>query len=106
MKIKHGDNGFHIITSTGFVLSVQYGAGNYGSNYNGFNYSMKGKNVPEAETVEIAIWKNDDKQFIRLGNDDVAGYVPVSLLPKIMLDLEENNLAVAIHRITSRELSN
>jgi hypothetical protein len=104
MKIEHGDTGFHVTTSTGFVLSVQYGPGNYCENYATFSYSPKGCKVPEVETVEIAIWRTDDQQFIRLGNDDVAGYVPVSLIPKIMLDLEENNLAVAIHRITSREL--
>ena len=103
MKIKHGDSGFHITTSTGFVLSVQYGAGNYCENYSTFSYSLEDHTIPEVETVEIAIWRTDDQQFIRLGNDDVAGYVPVSLIPKIMLDLEENNLAVAIHRITSEE---
>ena len=102
MKIKHLDKGFHLTTTTGYVLSVQYGAGNYCENYALHNFYLKGEEVPEVATVEIAIWREKDANFIPLGPDSVAGYVPVSLLPKIMLDLEEGKLEVAIDRIVNR----
>ena len=99
MNIKHGDKGFHITTSTGYVLSVQYGAGNYCENYCGGNYSMKGEEVPEVSQVEIAIWRTDDPRMLELNGDTVAGHVPFSLIPHIIIDLEESKFDNVIRRL-------
>jgi hypothetical protein len=102
MNIKHGDKGFHITTSTGYVLSVQYGAGNYCENYRG-NFGMKGEEVPEVSTVEIAIWRTDDSRMIEIdGGSQVAGHVQFSLIPHIIIDLESNNLDSVTRRLKNR----
>lgn len=57
----------------GWTLSVQWGYGNYGSNYN-----WPGRNgdvVPDATEAEIAVWKEGDGSLVEwVDGDTVVGY--------------------------------
>lgn len=72
--------GFHMTFANGWTVSVQFGYGNYGS-----NYSFAGKYdgpVPPAETAEVAAWRESSEGMAILDSgDSVAGhYTPDRVL--------------------------
>jgi hypothetical protein len=96
MKIKTIDNkGLHITCSNGTVFSLQFGAGNYCSNYNN-NISIQFKEKPDTESndCEIAVFnKNGDwitENFFKDSDGQVAGYIPIDLALGIILKYESS----------------
>ena len=80
LKITEG-KGFQMVFANGWTISVQFGYGNYGSNYH--NKEKPGR-VYDSETAEIAAW---DAQGVweKLGEyDDVVGYVSTDEILAIM----------------------
>ena len=99
MKIKHGDKGFHFTTESGYVLSVQYGAGNYCENRH-IAFDTRGEAVPESSDCEIAIWKDGpDDSFVDLNGDQVAGRVPIALIPQILVDPQGGRMDCVLHTL-------
>ena len=75
--LRINDNkGFQITFDNGYTVSVQFGPGNYGSNYNlGFMENMnKPMTATTAETALIA----PDGSFVAYKDDDVQGYQTVT----------------------------
>ena len=68
-------SGFHLTLGIGWTASVQFGAGNYGSNRNA-EYRAAGKeDFWNARTAEIAAWYGeregiDTSNWYNFGNDD------------------------------------
>lgn len=101
MKIKHGERGFHITTDSGYVLSVQYGSGNYCQNQNS-PFDATGDDLPESRDCEIAIWKDDGNlrsPMIEINGSQVTGWVPMELIPQIMLDLQADRFESVCHAL-------
>ena len=100
MKIKHGDKGFHFTTESGYVLSVQYGAGNYCENQH-ISFDARGEAVPESEDCEIAIWMAGpgNQPFLDLNGDQVANRVPIALIPQILVDLQGERMECVLHTL-------
>lgn len=78
--------GFHITFENGWTVSVQFGYGNYGSNYDwpGDNpsdpLSRHEGPVPKAATAEVAAWPAEGEWLVFDG-DTVAGhYTPAQVL--------------------------
>lgn len=78
-KITKG-KGFQMTFANGWTVSVQFGAGNYSSNYN-VDFSTP---TPEATTAEIAAWnaegewhefEHGDTVCGWCGPDDVANFI-------------------------------
>lgn len=75
MTIQHegfaitGGRGFHIRFKNGWTVSVQFGGGNYGSNY---DLPVMGP-TPPATTAEIAAWDSGGNWY-DFGGDTVDGY--------------------------------
>lgn len=67
--------GFHITFENGHTVSVQFGGGNYSSNYDiKIGSSRNGQPVPASATAEVAAWDSTGK-WVKLGDgDDVVGY--------------------------------
>lgn len=88
IKITNG-KGIHFIFDNGVTASIQFGPGNYGSNYNmpflvGGKINILDKLEKEGEfsatTVEVAAWRGNREEwltdkFIDCGKDTVAGYI-------------------------------
>lgn len=100
MKLNPGAHGFHITFDNGYVLSVQYGEGNYcdNKNWNG-SWNTKHEELDETSTCEIAIWTVSEPALMELINDTVEGWVPISLIPLIMQDLQESKFEQVIRRL-------
>ena len=66
------NKGFQIQFDNGYTVSVQFGPGNYGSNYNLSMLENMGKPMTalSAETALIA----PDGSFVAYKDDDVQGY--------------------------------
>lgn len=66
------NKGFQIKFDNGYTVSVQFGPGNYGTNYNlGFVENInKPMTATTAETALIA----PDGNFVQYKDDDVQGY--------------------------------
>jgi len=80
-----GSRGFHMTFGNGYTASVQFGAGNYGDNYNANRGRYEGGDVPNSSTqAEMAVWKpNGD--FVQMdGGTDVYGYIDADEVLKIM----------------------
>lgn len=72
-----GTKGFHVRTPSGWTLSVQFGGGNYCDNY---DEPINDEPVPPSANAEIAVWETsnfDERGWLDLGDDDVAGHVTV-----------------------------
>lgn len=67
--------GFHITFENGHTVSVQFGGGNYCSNYDvEIGAGRNGRHLPPSATAEVAAWDSNG-QLVRLGDgDDVIGY--------------------------------
>ena len=75
--LRINDNkGFQIMFDNGYTVSVQFGPGNYGSNYNlGFAENInKPMTATTAETALIA----PDGNFVTYKDDDVQGHQTVN----------------------------
>ena len=75
--LRINDNkGFQITLDNGYTVSVQFGPGNYGSNYNlGFVENInKPMTATTAETALIA----PDGSFVAYKDDDVQGHQTVN----------------------------
>jgi len=65
--------GFHITFENGWTVSVQFGPGNYGGNYD-FWSSETPNILPPSPTAEIAAWDASGKWHEFEEGDTVAGY--------------------------------
>lgn len=66
------NKGFQVKFDNGYTVSVQFGPGNYGSNYNADFMSNMGK-PQNAGTAETALL-DPDGNFVPYKDDDVQGY--------------------------------
>lgn len=58
-----GHKGFHITFANGVTVSVQFGGGNYGDNYDrALIGTEQDKRVLESGRAEVAVWKGDGKK--------------------------------------------
>lgn len=73
LKITRG-RGIHLNFSNGVTLSVQIGAGNYCDNYDEPFDSTDP--LPPSTRAEVAAWVSGGT-LVDIGNDTVAGYVPI-----------------------------
>jgi hypothetical protein len=71
MFVINENKGFQITFDNGYTVSVQFGPGNYGSNYN-TSFDEYGK-PQQATTVETALM-GPNREFISYKDDDVQGY--------------------------------
>jgi len=75
--LRINDNkGFQIMFDNGYTVSVQFGPGNYGSNYNASFLDEMGK-PQQATTAETALIAPDGN-FVAYKDDDVQGYQTVN----------------------------
>lgn len=68
--------GFHIRFDNGYTVSVQFGPGNYGSNYDMSYFAFKedkDRTLPHAYSAETAIM-DPLGNFVYYKGDDVQGY--------------------------------
>lgn len=73
-SITHG-KGFHITFENGFTVSVQFGGGNYCSNYDlAVGSGRSGEDLPRSSTAELAAWGADGSWLQLEEGDDVVGY--------------------------------
>lgn len=90
-----GSKGFHITFENGCTVSVQFGPGNYGTNYH-MDFSeldrlaSAGKDMPKSATAEIAAWDENkhwwdfEKKVFSAEGCDVIGYkTPAEVLAVI-----------------------
>ena len=70
------NKGFQITFDNGYTVSVQFGPGNYGSNYSASFLDEMGK-PQQATTVETALM-DPDGGFVPYKDDDVQGYQNVN----------------------------
>lgn len=70
------NKGFQITFDNGYTVSVQFGAGNYGSNYNAdFVANM---NKPQNATLAETALLDPKGNFVQYKDDDVQGYRTVN----------------------------
>lgn len=70
-----GSKGFHITFPNGYTISVQFGGGNYGTNYDFQIGEEKNERNLRADTVETAWWGPDgEMQAEGDDGDNVQGY--------------------------------
>ena len=67
-KITSG-KGFHMTFDNGYTVSVQFGAGNYGDNY---DLSFDDPILP-SRLAEFAAWGSDN-EFLTIEGDEIHGY--------------------------------
>lgn len=75
------NKGFHVKFPNGWTVSVQFGRGNYGSNYHYRPTDGKRKDVPPSGTAEIAAWDGEGRWHTFENGDEVDGYkTPLQVL--------------------------
>ena len=74
------NKGFQISFNNGYIVSVQFGGGNYCSNRD-LPIEDYGKAVPDSDTAETALMTKDG--FVEYQGDDVQGH----MTPKCVLGL-------------------
>jgi len=78
--------GFHVTFENGYTVSVQFGYGNYGSNYNWPGESPDDPMsrhegpVPKAATAEVAAWDANGKWYALAPGDVVGEQSPADVL--------------------------
>ncbi len=77
MRITDG-KGVQFTFDNGITISIQIGRGNYSDNYDWphWFHEKDAPPLPSSSEAEIAAWDASGTWF-QLGNDRVAGYVPV-----------------------------
>jgi len=80
-----GNKGFHMTFTNGWTASVQFGPGNYGTNYN-YPFSAPKSEMPDAETAECAAWPKDGKLTAIWEDDEdtVVGYLDANEVLKFL----------------------
>lgn len=83
-----GETGVTVLLLTDYVLSIQWGPGNYCSNKVAGFVAYPVTDVEQywdCENAEIAIWTVSDTEFIQFEGwtDEVAGWVPVDQILRI-----------------------
>lgn len=73
-RITNG-KGIHITFENGHTVSIQFGGGNYCSNYDiEIGSGRDERSIPASGTAEVAAWDRSGK-WVKLGDgDDVVGY--------------------------------
>jgi hypothetical protein len=66
--------GYQLRFANGYVLSVQFGGGNYCDNRNDDIFSRERRALVTSDTAEVAAWDADGK-WVRMDGDDVIGYI-------------------------------
>ena len=77
--------GFHLSFENGYTVSVQFGRGNYSSNYHL-------DSMTQSDTAEFAAW-GPDEDFLEIEGHDVHGYLTadeVLRLINLVANLEVN----------------
>jgi hypothetical protein len=100
MKIKTNDNkGISLTCSDGYTFSMQFGAGNYCSNYNNrISEQFLMKNDTESGDCEVAVF--DEKgnwitaKYFENSDGQVVGYIPIEIALKKALDHEKSLLVL------------
>lgn len=67
--------GFHMVFANGWTVSVQFGPGNYGGNYDADWGECEKTDNLESETAEIAAWDKDRNWYQFPEDGQVKGYV-------------------------------
>lgn len=67
------NKGFQITFDNGYTVSVQFGSGNYGSNYNADFVAEMGK--PQSATLAETALISPSGDFVAYNGEDVQGYV-------------------------------
>lgn len=70
-KITEG-KGFHVTFANGHTVSVQFGYGNYGDNYDIRN-DLEGKSVEPSTKAEFAAW-DDDGKWVEIDGEQIQAY--------------------------------
>ena len=86
-KIKITDGkGLHLTFKNGLTLSIQFGLGNYCSNYN--KIQLDDRNNIFSDDFEIAVWDKKGnfvtKEVFKIKDNDVIGYVSVNKIDSII----------------------
>lgn len=81
------NKGFHIKFKNGWTVSVQWGAGNYGDNYNHSYFSKEP--VPPSTEAEIAAWDENGNWFKFDDGDEVKGYVSPDFVVEFIAKIKE-----------------
>lgn len=99
MKINTKDNkGIHIICTDNTTFSLQFGAGNYCSNYNkSILDQFSKKHDTESHDCEVAVFDSEGQwvteNFFEGSDGQVAGYIPIEQALRTILK-HESSLAV------------
>lgn len=84
--LKITDNkGFHMTFANGWTASVQFGPGNYGTNYN-YSFSAPKSEMPDARTAECAAWSKTGSltAIWEDAEDTVVGYLNANEVLKFL----------------------
>ena len=79
------NKGFQISFNNGYIVSVQFGGGNYCSNRD-LPIEDYGKAVPDSDTAETALMTKDG--FVEYQGDDVQGHMTPKDVLKLMAHAE------------------
>ena len=89
-----GGKGFHIVFPNGYGVSVQFGPGNYGSNYDApftpYETALQDAGARGADKAEVAIFQESKKGLLEfpaeLGGegDTVCGYLDAEQVLRVM----------------------
>lgn len=77
------NKGFQITFDNGYTVSVQFGPGNYGSNYNADFLAEMGK--PQTATLVETALLDPERRFVPYNGEDVQGYVNSNSVLELML---------------------
>lgn len=84
-KITDG-KGFHIKFANGFMMSVQWGSGNYCDNYNADVSDQRNVGERGSRDAEIAVFDNKNEWYPINGND-VTGYLSPDDVLALMVEI-------------------
>lgn len=73
-------------TNNNVTLSIGYGTGHYCDGH------LREPSLKDTGTIEVAVWR-EDGNLEQIGNDTVAGYVPVEILPHLLSLLKDHPAA-------------
>jgi len=79
-KFRARNGGFQIEFENGYLISVQFRAGNYCENYDSHDFNPQG--VVESKNAEIAIIHVESNEFQVLDYDKVKGHITPDELPE------------------------
>lgn len=74
--------GFHLTFANGCTVSVQFGPGNYGSNYDAPFQGLESVEW-KSQLAEVACWR-ERGGLVNLGSDTVAGYIDADRVGKLI----------------------